>query len=257
MTCPPAYIALAQQMADQAAAIILSYFRRKLEVEDKRDASPVTIADRQAEAVMRALIGEHAPGHGILGEEYGPERTDAEWVWVLDPIDGTKAFITGKPSFGTLIALLHHGKPVLGIIDQPVLRERWLGVAGQPTRLNDAEIHCRPCADLAHAALYATTPDMFVGADRPAFERVRGAVKLSRFGADCYATGLLALGFVDLVIEASLQPYDYLALVTIVEGAGGVITDWQGQALGLASDGRIAAAGDARAHQAALSLLMT
>jgi inositol-phosphate phosphatase/L-galactose 1-phosphate phosphatase/histidinol-phosphatase len=255
MICPPTYIALANQMADRAAAIILSYFRQKLTVEDKQDASPVTIADRESEEAMRRLIAQHAPDHGILGEEFGPERTDAEWVWVLDPIDGTKAFITGKPSFGTLIALLHEGVPVLGIIDQPVLRERWLGLSGRPSQLNGTAIACRPCPDIAQAALYATTPDMFRGADAARFERVRSAVKLVRFGADCYAAGLLALGFVDLMVEASLKPYDYMALVPVIEGAGGVVTDWQGGQLGLGSDGRIVAAGDRRAQRAALALL--
>jgi inositol-phosphate phosphatase/L-galactose 1-phosphate phosphatase/histidinol-phosphatase len=254
-TCPAALISLANQMADTAGGIIRGYFRQKMAIDDKADASPVTIADRESEAAMRQLILAADPSHGILGEEFGPERLGADWVWVLDPIDGTKAFITGKPSFGTLIALLYQGRPLLGIIDQPVLRERWLGVAGQPTRLNGAMVHCRLCPSLDQAALYATTPDMFKGPDAAAFDRVKRAVKLPRFGADCYAAGLLALGFVDLMIEASLQPYDYLALVPVIEGAGGVISDWQGAALGLGSDGRIVAAGDARAHQAALSLL--
>jgi inositol-phosphate phosphatase/L-galactose 1-phosphate phosphatase/histidinol-phosphatase len=255
LSCPPAFIDLANLMADAAAEIVLSHFRQKVAIEDKPDASPVTIADRRSEAAMRRLIHEHVPDHGILGEEYGAERTDADYVWVLDPIDGTKAFITGKPSFGILIALLHRGEPILGIIEQPVLRERWLGVKGQPTRLNGAEIHCRPCAEIGQAALYATAPEMFRGDDLKAFERVRASVKLPRYGADCYAAGLLALGFVDLMVEASLQPYDYLPLVAIVEGAGGVITDWGGKTLGLQSDGRIAVAGDPQIHHALLGLL--
>ena len=242
-------------MADEAAAIVLSYFRQPIAVEDKQDASPVTVADRQAEAAMRLLIAQHVPHHGILGEEFGPERTDAEWVWIFDPIDGTKAFITGKPSFGTLIALLHRGEPVLGIIDQPVLRERWLGVKGRPTTLNGAVVKCRDCDDLGRAALYSTAPEMFKDGDLTAFQRVRTAVKLCRFGADCYAYGLLALGFVDLIVEASLQPYDYLAMVPVIEGAGGVITDWQGGKLGLGSSGKVVAAGARRAHEAALALL--
>ncbi len=255
MSCPPAFIDLANLMADAAAEIVLSYFRTKVAIEDKEDASPVTIADRRSEAAMRRLIHEHAPGHGIVGEEYGPERTDADYVWVLDPIDGTKAFITGKPSFGILIALLFRGEPILGIIEQPVLRERWLGVKGTPTRLNGVEIQCRPCAEISQAALYATAPEMFKGDDSAAFERLRSSVKLPRYGADCYAAGLLALGFVDLMVEASLQPYDYLPLVAIIEGAGGVISDWQGKRLSLHSDGRIAVAGDPRVHRAVLQIL--
>ena len=255
MICPPAYIDLANRMADQASDIVRSYFRQKFDIEDKPDSSPVTIADRQSEAAMRALINKEAPDHGILGEEYGPENTDADWVWVLDPIDGTKAFITGNPSFGTLIALLHKGKPVLGIIDQAIRRERWLGVAGVATTLNGEKIATRPCSDLGKAALYATTPEMFKGDEIAAWGRLKSSVKLVRYGADCYAAGLLALGFCDLMIEASLQPYDYLALVPVIEGAGGIITDWEGQALGLKSGGRIAAAGSAALHGAALAKL--
>jgi inositol-phosphate phosphatase/L-galactose 1-phosphate phosphatase/histidinol-phosphatase len=253
--CPSEYIDLANRMADVAGAVVLSYFRKKVDVEDKKDDSPVTIADRQSEAIMRELIGQNAPDHGILGEEYGPENIGAEWVWVLDPIDGTKAFITGKPSFGILIALLHFGTPVLGIIDQPVTGERWMGASGRPSTLNGERVLCRPCDDLSKAYLYATTPDMFHGPDIASWERLKKAVKLPRYGADCYAAGLLASGFVDLMVEASLQPYDYLALVPVIEGAGGVITDWEGGKLGLESDGRIIAAGDARAHQDALRLL--
>ena len=139
------YVGLALRLADTARAVIKGYFRTPVTVDDKADASPVTIADREAEASMRRLINQAAPGHGIFGEEYGAERPDAEWVWVLDPVDGTKAFITGKPSFGTLIALLHQGRPVLGIIDQPILDERWLGLDGRPTTLNGNPIRVRPC----------------------------------------------------------------------------------------------------------------
>jgi inositol-phosphate phosphatase / L-galactose 1-phosphate phosphatase / histidinol-phosphatase len=253
--CPQSHIDLALRLADTARRIVRGYFRQPVTVEDKADASPVTIADREAEAAMRRVIGEAAPDHGILGEEYGPERVDAEWVWVLDPVDGTKAFITGKPSFGTLIALLHRGRPVLGIIDQPILDERWLGVAGRPTTLNGEPIRVRSCQALNLAALYATAPEMFAGADARAFEGLRRRVKLPRYGADCYAYGLLACGFVDLVAEASLQPYDYLPLVAVIEGAGGLITDWQGQPLGLASDGRALAAGDRRLHAEAMRVL--
>ena len=182
-------------------------------------------------------------------------REDAEFVWVLDPIDGTKSFISGVPLFGTLIALTQAGQPILGVIDQPISRERWLGAAGRPTTLNGAAIRCRACAGLGAATLFATTPEMFRGPDAAAFARVSAAVKLTRFGADCYAYGLLAAGFVDLVLEASLKPYDFCAIIPIVEGAGGIATDWRGARLGLASDGRVLVAGDRRAHEAALALL--
>jgi len=253
--CPSALVDLAQAMADAAGAVARRYFRTPIAVDTKKDNSPVTIADRESEAAMRALIAERASGHGVYGEEMGATRTDAEWVWVLDPIDGTKAFITGKPSFGILIALLHRGAPVLGIIDQPVTRERWLGVAGRPSTLNGAPARVRDCADLDKSVLYATAPEMFKGADAAAWENIRRKVGLARYGADCYAYGLLASGFVDLVIEASLQPYDYCALAPVIGGAGGIITDWQGAALGLASEGRVVAAGDKRMHAQALATL--
>jgi inositol-phosphate phosphatase/L-galactose 1-phosphate phosphatase/histidinol-phosphatase len=253
--CPQVYVDLALRLADAAGAVIRGYFRTPVTVHDKPDASPVTIADREAELAMRRLINQAERTHGILGEEYGAENVQAEWLWVLDPVDGTKAFITGKPSFGTLIALLHRGEAVLGIIDQPVLGERWLGVVGRPSTLNGQPIRARACPRLDLAALYATAPEMFTGTDARAWKELHGRVKLPRYGADCYAYGLLAAGFVDLVVESSLQPYDYLALIAVIEGAGGLITDWRGNRLGLASDGRVVAAGDGRAHAAALEVL--
>jgi len=248
-------LAFALRLADAAGEVIRPYFRKPLAVRDKPDLSPVTAADRAAEEAMRRLIEARFPEHGILGEEFGREREDAELVWVLDPIDGTKSFISGVPLFGALIALTREGRPILGIIDQPISRERWVGAAGRPTTLNGAPIGCRACPSLAVATLFATTPDMFKGEDAAAFARVSAAVKLVRFGADCYAYGLLAAGFVDLVLEASLKPYDFCAMVPVVEGAGGVATDWRGADLDLASDGRILVAGDRRAHEAALTLL--
>jgi len=248
-------LAFAQRLADVAGEVIRPYFRKPLVVNDKPDLSPVTGADRAAEQTMRRLIEQRFPANGILGEEFGRVREDAELVWVLDPIDGTKSFISGVPLFGTLIALTRAGRPILGIIDQPVLRERWAGATDRPTTFNGAAVGCRPCPALAAATLFATTPDMFKGEDAAAFARVSAAVKLVRYGADCYAYGLLAAGFVDLVLEASLKPYDFCAMVPVVEGAGGAATDWQGGVLDLASDGRILVAGDRRAHDAALALL--
>ncbi|HVH73623.1 MAG TPA: histidinol-phosphatase [Stellaceae bacterium] len=250
-----AFLALAHRLADAAASAIRPYFRQPIAVDDKPDNSPVTAADRAAEAAMRQLIAADFPDHGIIGEEFGRAREDAEYVWVLDPIDGTKSFISGVPLFGTLIALAWRGRPLLGIIDQPISGERWVGAAGRPTVLQGREIRCRPCPALSSASLFATTPDMFAGPDRDAFARLAQAAKLVRFGADCYAYGLVALGFVDIVAEASLKPHDFCAMVPIVEGAGGVASDWRGAPLGLSSDGRVLVAGDAAAHRAALALL--
>ena len=242
-------------LADAAGEIIRPHFRRPLAVDDKPDLSPVTVADRAAEQAMRSLIESRFPEHGIIGEEFGRVREDAEFVWVLDPIDGTKSFISGVPLFGTLIALTRNRRPILGIIDQPISRERWVGIAERPTTLNGVAVRCRACPALTTATLFATTPDMFKDADVDAFARVSIAVKLTRFGADCYAYGLVAAGFIDLVLEASLEPYDFCAMVPIVEGAGGIATDWRGTALDLASDGRIVVAGDRRIHRAALELI--
>lgn len=253
--CPAEYLAFAGALADAAGAVIRRYFRTRVAIDDKSDASPVTIADRGAEEAMRAMIMETYPEHGIFGEEFGRHQETAEFVWVLDPIDGTKAFITGKPSFGTLIALVRNGEPVLGIIDQPIIHERWQGAAGRATTLNGEPAQVRPCDALGEAYLYATAPDMFTGNDGAAWDRLSGGVKLARYGADCYAYGLLASGFVDLVVEAQLKPYDYCAVVPVVEGAGGIMTDWQGGRLGLHSGSRVVAAGDARMHRAALAAL--
>ncbi|MGH7097453.1 MAG: histidinol-phosphatase [Stellaceae bacterium] len=249
------FLRLAEALADAAGAAVRPYFRTPIAVDDKADLTPVTAADRAAESAMRALIERHVPEHGILGEEFGEVRPEAEFVWVLDPIDGTKSFISGVPLFGTLIALTRRGRPILGVIDQPIADERWVGAKGRPTTLNGTAIRTRPCPALAAASLFATSPDMFRGADAPAFARLSAAVKLVRFGADCYAYGLLAAGFIDLVAEACLKPYDFSAMGPIIEGAGGVITDWRGAPLDLASDGHVLAAGDGAAHQAALKLL--
>jgi len=249
------YLDLALRLADAAGEAVRPYFRQPLTVDDKPDLTPVTAADRAAEQAMRTLIESRFPEHGIIGEEFGRVRENAELVWILDPIDGTKSFISGVPLFGTLIALTRGRRPILGIIDQPISRERWVGVEGRPTTLNGVVVHCRACPALNAATLFATTPDMFKGADAAAFTRVSGAVKLTRFGADCYAYGLLAAGFIDLVLEASLKPYDFCAMVPIVEGAGGIATDWRGSGLDLHSDGRILVAGDRGTHRAAINLL--
>jgi len=249
------HLALALSLADAAAEAIRPYFRQPLVVDDKPDLTPVTAADRAAEQAMRLLIERRFPDHGIIGEEFGRIREDAEFVWTLDPIDGTKSFISGVPLFGTLIALTRDRRPVLGIIDQPISRERWVGVEGRPTALNGRAVRCRACPALAAATLFATTPDMFREAGAAAFARVSRAAKLTRFGADCYAYGLLAAGFIDLVLEADLKPYDFCPMAPIVEGAGGIATDWHGASLDIASDGRILVAGDRRTHRVALDLL--
>ena len=249
------FVELAERVADAAGAITMKYFRVPMDIGTKPDQSPVTIADGEAESVMRGLIEEAFPGHGIIGEEMANAREDAEFVWVLDPIDGTQSFVTGKPLFGTLIALLNQGRPVVGVIDMPALGERWVGRQGGPTTFNGKPVQARACGDLAQAWLYATSPQMFEDADFPAFERLRKQARRTVYGAECMAYGLLANGTVDLVCEGTMKLYDYAAVVPIVKGAGGVITDWRGRALGLEGDGTVLAAGDRALHAAALEVL--
>lgn len=253
--CPSEFVALAERLADAARPVITKYFRTRFAIDDKADDTPVTIADREVEAAMRAIIAAEQPGHGIFGEEHGRTNCDAEWVWVLDPIDGTASFITGVPSFGTLISLFHHGRPVLGIIDQAILNERWLGVEGRPTTLNGLPAKVRDCPDLAHAYAFTTAPELFGPDTRPAWDRIAARVKRTRYGSDCYAYALVASGFVDLVVEAGLKPYDFGALAPVVTGAGGVMTEWSGRPLTIGSDGRVCAAGDGRVHGEALKVL--
>ena len=255
MSVPAELVALAHSLADAARPIAQRYFRTPVKIDDKSDASPVTIADREAETAMRALLNKHVPAHGIFGEEHGAERTDAEYVWVLDPIDGTKAFITGLPIFGTLIALLHRGVPVMGVIDQPILKERWLGVEGRPSTFNGQPIKVRACASLDKTYMYSTAPQMFPGPMARRHEVLADKVKLFRWGGDCYAYGLLAAGHVDLVVENDLKLYDFAALAPVIKGAGGLITDWKGRELDMHSDGSVVAAGDPAIHRAALDVL--
>jgi len=252
------FIEAAEAAAAAAASVIRPLFRSALLVEAKGDASPVTEADRAAEVAIRAVLAERFPDHGVWGEEFGPDRATADYLWVLDPIDGTRAFVTGRPLFGTLIALLHRGQPILGMIDQPVTGERWLGVAGRPTQFRGplgGVARCRPCATLAEAELSCTSPDMFEPADRPGFERLRAAARRVTWGGDCYAYGLAALGLIDVVAESTMKPWDWAAIVPVVEGAGGRVTGWDGLPLTLESDGRVLALGDPRLLAAAVELL--
>ena len=242
-------------LADSAGDILRRYFRTPIGFDDKADASPVTIADREVEAVMRDAITKKFPDDGIFGEEMGSVRTDARFVWVLDPIDGTKSFISGKPLFGTLIGIAEQGRPVFGIIDQPISHERWCGGRETPATLNDKAQKTSPKTSLKDAILYATTPYMFRGADRVSFENLAADVKHPLFGADCYAYGLLASGFADIVCEADLKPYDFCGPAAVVESAGGVITDWEGQPLTIRSGGRVLAAATPALHRAALAVL--
>ncbi|HET8727290.1 MAG TPA: histidinol-phosphatase [Alphaproteobacteria bacterium] len=249
------FVALAERLVMAGGEVVRRHFRTPVAVDQKGDLSPVTVADREAERSIREILVRERPEDGIYGEELGAERIDAEYVWVLDPTDGTKAFITGRPLFGTLIALLYRGRPVLGVIDQPVIGDRWIGAAGRPTLFNGSPARTRSCPQLDDALLNTTSPDIFTAEELERFDRVRRQVRITTYGGDCYGYGLVAAGFVDLVVEAGLKLYDFAALVPILEGAGGLLTDWQGRPLGIESAGQVVAAGDRRTHEAALKLL--
>lgn len=238
-------IRLAARLADLAGEAIRPFFRSRFDMEAKADVSPVTQADRAAEAAIRTVLGRERPADGIIGEEYGNEREDAARLWVIDPIDGTRSFIAGRPIFGTLIALIEEGRPVLGLIDQPIIGDRWLGVAGRPTLFNGAAVRTRSCGALARAHLATTGPAYFSADERPRFDRVSAAARDTLWGGDCYNYALLASGHLDLVVEAQLKLHDFAALIPVVEGAGGKMCDWEGRPLTGASDGRVLAVGDA------------
>ncbi len=245
---PDHWLAAAVAAADVAGCVIRPFFRMPVDAIDKADDSPVTVADRSAERAMRAVLSERLPEHGILGEEFGLERPQARWRWVLDPLDGTRAFITGRPSFGVLVALLQDGEPRLGVIDQPITGERWIGLAGQPTRFLSTSLpgaaRTRACAGLARAELSCTSPEMLEPPFRAPWHRLRSSVRRASWGGDCYAYGLLALGQLDIIAECGMKPWDWAALVPVVEGAGGRVTDWQGSPLRQDGDGTVLAVGD-------------
>jgi inositol-phosphate phosphatase / L-galactose 1-phosphate phosphatase / histidinol-phosphatase len=243
----PADVELANCLADAAGAAIRPFYRGSFVLENKADASPVTEADRAAEAAMRKIIEAEYPRDGIIGEEYGEKPGTSGRTWVLDPIDGTTSFVAGRPIFGTLIALLQDGWPVLGVIDQPIARERWTGAAGKPTMFNGKPVRARSCAALDTAVLATTGPHYFSDDEAVRFLAVASKVARRRiiYGGDCYNYGLVASGHVDLVIEAGLKLHDFAALVPIVEGAGGHMCDWHGDPLNANSAGDVIALGDA------------
>jgi myo-inositol-1(or 4)-monophosphatase len=266
------FAAFVERLAQVSGEVILPFFRSAIRAEDKSLGvmfDPVTEADRGAEAAMRRLIAQTFPAHGVIGEEYGRDRPEAEYVWVLDPIDGTKSFVSGLPTWGTLIGLMHRGQPVYGMMAQPFTRERFYGDGKRasirtlapsrgdapPSEWAIRALRTRPCASLGQATLATTSPLLIRDdSDRAAYMRVEGQVRLARYGGDCYAYCALAAGFVDLVIETNLKPHDVVALAPIIEGAGGVMTTWDGE--NAAHGGRIIAAGDRAVYDEARRLLL-
>ncbi|MCD8562955.1 MAG: histidinol phosphate phosphatase [Alphaproteobacteria bacterium] len=247
------FLGLASRLADEAGEIVRAHFRKPFDIISKDDASPVTIADRGVEQRLREILEQTRPEDGIFGEEFGIKESKNGLSWVIDPIDGTKSFIIGRPTFGTLIALCRDDVPVLGVIDQPIANERWVG-AYDLTTLNGEPVRTRPCAEISQAVTGSTTPAMFSDTG-PVYEAFEKQGKAMIWGGDCYMYGLLACGWMDIAIEANLKPYDFAALVPIVQGAGGIMTDWQGKPLTLHSSGEVLACGDKNLHMKALKLI--
>ncbi len=254
-----AFEAFAIELARAAGEAILPSFRADIGHENKaadgERYDPVTEADKAGERAIRALISKHYPDHGVLGEEYGADRAEADYVWVLDPIDGTRAFMAGLPLWTTLIALRHRGEPIVGLIGQPFLGEMFVGGASG-SRLVDARgerpIRTRPCSDLSEAIVATTDQNLFEGEEAQGWAAVRASARLARYGCDAYAYAMVALGRLDLVIESGLKPWDYEPLIPVVRGAGGSVTGWDGGAI---AGGQVIAAGDARCAAAAAALL--
>lgn len=235
--------AFLDELAEGARAIALTHFRSLSVYDRKEDLSPVTVADKAIEDYLRARIQQRFPDHGIVGEEQEEKTGSARLTWYVDPIDGTKSFISGMPLFGTLVALYDEmqGAPVFGMIDMPALNERWIGDSNA-TRLNGRLANVSQCVELSTAQIYTSSPDIFSDEDWQVYDRLSRRAAFRRFGGDCYLYGLLASGYCDLVVETSLKTFDFMALVPVVEGAGGFICDWQGNALTPLSDGRVVAA---------------
>jgi myo-inositol-1(or 4)-monophosphatase len=252
----PAFV---DRLADAAGKAVLPFFRTRIGAENKLGPGgfdPVTEADKAGEVVMRRLIAEQFPHHGIIGEEFGDERAEAEFQWVLDPIDGTRAFISGLPVWGTLIGLTRNGAPAYGMMSQPFIGERFYGdgvSAHYRGPTGDKRLLTRACDSLADATVMTTTPALFSAAERARYDAVESTARLARYGCDCYAYAMLAAGHVDVVIESGLKPYDIVALIPIIEGAGGVVTTWRGEPA--VTGGQIVASGDPRLHGQLLAML--
>jgi histidinol phosphatase-like enzyme (inositol monophosphatase family) len=243
-----AAIALVERLVAASAAEIRPRFRQPIATERKADISPVTEADRAAERAIRAILAAERPADGIIGEEYGKQAGTSGLTWIIDPIDGTKAFMTGRSTFVTLIGLLDGDVPVMGVIDQPITGDRWIGVSGRQTSHNGKPVQARQTAEIGEAIFSTTDPNLFPDPDIPAYKRVSSAASIRTYGGDGLAYGLLASGWIDVVLESGLKLHDFAALAPVVLGAGGTMTDWSGKALHAGSDGRVLATGSAALH---------
>lgn len=248
------YIQTALKITKQACKIPKKYFRADFDVDHKLDKSPVTIADRETEEFIRDALKQHFPDHAIFGEEFGRQQNDSDYEWIIDPIDGTRSFVAGMPLYGMLLALLKNQQPQLGIIRMPELNEVYAGDCRTAT-LNQSPIHCSGVATIEDAIIYINEGEK-INVHNPAlFKQLSACGRVMRLGYDCYPHALLAAGSVDLVVDFDLKPYDYFSLIPVVEGAGGLITDWQGQSLNMESNGQVVSAATPALHQQALALL--
>jgi len=252
---PKTLMTFAESLADASRAVIRDVGRTPVRGDSKGDGSPVTAIDKAVEDRLRDLIAAAYPDHGIVGEERGVTAPDSEFVWVLDPIDGTLPFMAGLPVYGTLIALLHNRAPLLGVIEMPATQERWIGYKGRPTCLNGQPVQVRSCPSLAEAMLSTSNPDFYSGEDLPALQRMKAATCWTVYGGSCMAYAQIASGRIDVGIDVAFDVFDYLALVPVIEGAGGVISDWAGEALTLDSGDRLIAACNPEIHRQALDIL--
>jgi inositol-phosphate phosphatase/L-galactose 1-phosphate phosphatase/histidinol-phosphatase len=253
-------IDFANHLADLSGEVIRKYYRKPNDEITKDDDSPVTKADRGAEEVIRAAIEKKFPNHGIIGEEFGVKEAKSEFTWVLDPIDGTSSFIIGRPIFGTLIALTSNQKSLLGIMDQPITGERWVGIAGEGSFLNGKKISVRSCNSLANAVMCSSSSFYFQNEDEEILKKISSKTKYQKlggiiYGGDCYSYATLASGFVDIVLDPGLKIYDYAATMPIVQAAGGIITNWQGNDPKLESGVKLIACGDKRIHEEIMRII--
>ncbi len=249
------FVSFANTLADKSAEVIMHYFRRQFNIETKEDNTPVTIADKKSEEKIRELIEQTYPSHGIVGEEYEEVNFDSEFTWVIDPIDGTQSFIAGHKDFGTLIALLQNNKPILGIINCPAHQERWIGIHNEPTTLNGIVVSTSSIQKIKDG--YAFTSGLYFKDDKfkKGFDKIIQRAKYYRFGGDCYMYGMLASGLIDVVIEDTLKIYDYMALIPVIEGAGGVVSDKNNKAITLESDGSFVATANTTLHKEVAEIL--
>tara|TARA_B110000263_G_C15300768_1_gene507865 strand:- start:42 stop:818 length:777 start_codon:yes stop_codon:yes gene_type:complete len=243
------------QLADESAEVIKKYFRKSLHIDDKDDESPVTIADKDTELKIRELIESKYPNHSILGEEFNNKNTDSEYLWVIDPIDGTRSFIAGHKDFGTLIALLHNEEPIIGIINCPMHNERWVGVKGRTSLFNGKKIQTSTVKDLKNS--YVCSSGLYLENNhfREGFEKIIKQSRYHRFGGDCYMYGMAASGLIDIVIEDTLKAHDYMALIPIIEGAGGKITDKYGKSIDLNSNGSVLVSANEELHHQLINII--